>query len=281
MTQLALSEQEFSLLRILLEDWCGILVDERKSYLIESRLGTYATELGCGSFSEFYTKIKHSADPTIRDRVIDLMTTNETLWFRDSHPFEILKDVLLPTFKQEIREGKRNKIRIWSSAASTGQEAYSTAMVLLDAMRLSPELRQCPVEILATDISSTALRLAMLGRYDKIAMARGLGEAYQDRYFTNSGRVWSIAPEVRKMVTLKKFNLQESFAQWGKFDIVFCRNVAIYFSDDFKRNLFRKIAGALHPQGTLFLGASESISAYSLDYKIVEHKRGVYYRLNK
>jgi len=171
MAAISISVQEFSAMRTLLAEMCGILVAENKAYLIETRLGSLVLENGCASFSEFHQKLKFGVDAKLRDKVIDLMTTNETLWFRDSHPFNILKDALLPKY---ARQNGRTALRIWSAACSTGQEPYSLAMVILDAMRSNQELKKLRYEILASDISTTALRLAKGGKYESLAIGRGL-----------------------------------------------------------------------------------------------------------
>lgn len=276
---LSISADEFQQLREYIETICGIAVGADKSYLIESRLSSLVEESGCDSFGSFYQKVRLGNDAALRDRIVDLMTTNETLWFRDTHPFTIFKEVLLPQFSQEIKEGKRFKVRIWSAASSTGQEPYSLAMIILEAMAAQPHLQKHHFEILATDISSTALRMASLARYDRIAISRGLPETYRARFFKDEGRVWSLTDDVKNMVRLKRFNLQDSPAAFGRFDIILCRNVAIYFSDDFKRALFGRLARALNPGGCLFLGAAESLSAYSSAFEMQEHNRGIYYRL--
>lgn len=279
MTTLAISPQEFSTLRTLLADMCGILVAKNKAYLIETRLASLVLKSGCASFSEFHQKLKYVADPKLRDQVIDLMTTNETLWFRDRHPFAILKDVLLPEYARQGRENGRTSLRIWSAACSTGQEPYSIAMTILEATRTSPDLKKLRYEILASDISTSALRLAKIGRYDSLAISRGLPPEYRDRYFKPDGRIWTITPEVQQMVTLKKINLQDSFASQGRFDIILCRNVAIYFSDTFKRDLFNRISKSLNPEGIFFLGASESLASYCSAFDMRTGATGIYYQL--
>lgn len=276
---LSISDHEFAVFRTLLADMCGILVSENKAYLVETRLGSLVLENGCASFSEFHQKLKYGEDAKLRDKVVDLMTTNETLWFRDSHPFTILKDELLPKYALQARESGRGVLRIWSAACSTGQEPYSIAMIILDAMRSNPDLKKLRYDILASDVSTSALRLAKLARYETMAISRGLPREYRDRYFEQEGRVWSIAPEVREMVALKRINLQDSFAALGRFDIILCRNVAIYFSDAFKSDLFGRIGDILHPEGVLFLGASESLARYCSAFDMRTGAAGVYYQL--
>ena len=273
-----ITDQEFLLLRDYIEKHCGISLDRNKMYLVESRLNTLMVENGCDSYNALYRKASSDTTNGLRDKIIDAMTTNETLWFRDSSPYESLK-TLLAGYAAEIRAGKRAKVRIWSAACSTGQEPYSIAITALESGSAGSGLRPEQVEILATDISSTALFMAKLARYDQIAINRGLSPEMRDRYFKGEGRVWALADKVKQMVTLKKMNLQESFAAIGKCDIIFCRNVLIYFSEQFKRDIFTRLAALLRPAGYLFIGASESLSTYSNEYSMVKGSHGIYYQV--
>ncbi|MBL8025995.1 MAG: protein-glutamate O-methyltransferase CheR [Fibrobacteres bacterium] len=277
----SISANEFKLLRDYIEKSCGILVGDEKAYLIESRLSSLMAQNGCNTFAEFYQKAASDRTVGLRDKIVDAMTTNETLWFRDTHPYKVLDEVLLREFADEIAKGKRRKIRIWSAACSTGQEPYSISMIIQEFARKSSVLPLEYVEIVATDISPSALFLAMAGRYDKLSMSRGMTDDFRDRYFDQTGTVWAVKDKVKKMVSFKRFNLQDSFVPLGSFDLVFCRNVAIYFSEQFKRELFRKIAQMLRPTGILFLGASESMSNYSTEYQLMTHDKAMYYRVKQ
>lgn len=271
--------REFRLIRDYIEKHCGIRVGDEKVYLIQTRLTTLMAENGCNDFTEFYNKALADKTNAIRDRIIDAMTTNETYWFRDVEPYAIFKDVLLPKFAKEIALGKRPAIKIWSAACSTGQEPYSLAMCALDFMRGNPALKPAHIQITATDISPTVLFLARAARYDSLAMSRGLPPELKDRYFRPDGKVWVVKDEVKSMITLKKINLQESFAAFGSLDIVFCRNVLIYFSDDFKKDVLGRMAKLLRPGGFLILGGSESLTHYSTEYSLVQHGKSLYYQV--
>lgn len=274
----SITSQEFKLLSDYIEKMCGIHLEPEKMYLIESRLTALMAENGCDNYAELYKKASSEPGGTLRDKIVDAMTTNETLWFRDSGPYDILRE-LLDRYAAEIRAGKRSKIRIWCSACSTGQEPYSIAMAVLESGRSGSGLKPEQVEILATDISSTVLFLAKMGRYDQIAISRGLSAEMRDRYFKPDGRIWTIADNVKAMVTLKRLNLQESYSWIGSRDIVFCRNVLIYFTDRFKRDIVGRIAQLLKPSGFLFVGSSESVSSYCNDYSMIKHARGLYYQV--
>lgn len=276
---LRLKPQEFEIVRDFINEASAIAVADNKAYLIENRLSDLAIEYGCASFAELCLKAKNDRCGVIRERMVDLMTTNETLWFRDSHPFLMFKEKMLPEYAAQVAAGKRRKIRIWSAASSTGQEPYSLAILILEALRQLPALKAEMFEILATDISPSSLLQAQEGRYDRVAIGRGLNPEYRQRYFKDEGRFWAIAPEVKKLVKFQKFNLRDSCGGFGSFDIILCRNVAIYFSKEFKSQLFARFARALNPDGIFFLGASESVIGYCNDFEMLQYLKGFYYGL--
>ncbi len=270
---------EFKLMSDYIEQSCGIRVTEEKMYLVETRLTTLMVENGCTNFRDFYVKSLADTTKKLRDKIIDAMTTNETLWFRDTGPYHIFQTVVLPAFAEEFRAGKLSKLRIWSAASSTGQEPYSISMSVMEHARLGGPVKPSMVEILATDISPTVLYIAQAGRYDNLVIGRGLGEEMRNRYFKQDGKVWVLSDDVKKQVTFKKYNLQESFASLGKFDVVFCRNVLIYFSDVFKKDVLHRINDLLKPKGYFFLGASESLINYTNEYTMLRHSAGLYYQV--
>jgi chemotaxis protein methyltransferase CheR len=274
----AITAVEFKLLRDLIEKSCGIALGDEKAYLIETRLVGLMTENGCEDYGSFYRLVSRAPDHQLRDKIVDAMTTNETLWFRDGHPFLILRDQLLPPLGAELRAGNRFRIRIWSGASSTGQEAYSIAMTIREFCAANPGLRPDQFEILATDISPSALFLAKAARYDEAALGRGLSDERRARFFHPEGRVWVANDELKGMVTFRKFNLQDSLEPLGHFDIVFLRYVSIYFSDPLKRQIYQGIAGLLAPDGHLIISAVESLRGISDAYVQLSHAGGSYYR---
>lgn len=278
---LKVNPTEFSLLRDYIEEQSGICLKPEKAYLIENRLASLMEEHKCRDFSEFYRLVKSGAKLDLREKLVDAMTTNETLWFRDTHPFAILKEKILPEFAQEIRDGKRQKVRLWSGASSTGQEPYSIAMTIRDFCATQISLRQEMVDIFATDISPTALASAQLGRYDSVAMGRGMSPEMLNRYFKQEGAFHTVNPDIRKMVQFKRFNLQDSPIGFGHVDVIFLRYVAIYFSEEFKRNLFARLARVLSPGGYLIIGAIETLRGISDDFKPLSHAGGAYYKCLK
>lgn len=276
-----ITKTEFDLFREMIEKECGISIGDEKAYLLETRLSRLLIENGCDNFSQFYSKTK--ADLNLRTKIIDAMTTNETLWFRDNSPYVTLREHLFPQFIDQIRKGQKKQFRVWSAACSSGQEPYSMSMIAHELARLGKgsELINGGLSITATDLSSSVLFIAKTGRYDPISISRGMPDDLRDRYFKQEGRVFVLDQKVREMVQFQQMNLMKPFDGMGKFDIVMLRNVAIYFSAEFKINLFKKISKVLNPDGYLFLGASESLYGYSEDYNRLEYGNGSYYQVKR
>ncbi len=269
-----LTSEEFNLFRKLIAENSGITLGDAKSYLVESRLRPLLKESGCQTFKEFYQVALNRKSGWI-DKIIDAMTTNETLWFRDRSPFIILKEVILPDLIPSV---KARKIRFWSAGCSTGQEPYSIAITIHEYCRANPGIKPSAFEILGTDISPSALFTAISGRYEGLAISRGMDPSLLPRYFTKDGNAFIIKNEVKSLVRFKQLNLQSSFTLFGKFDGIFCRNVAIYFSDDFKKELFKKFHQSLYPNGYFLLGSAENLRGFSTDFEPLQHKGSFYYR---
>lgn len=261
----------------------GIVIDESKAYLLETRFGKLLEEEKCASYVDLYHKTKNDPLKVLEKKIINAITTNETLFFRDAGPFELLRVKILPEL-MDARTGKTTistippHIRIWSSACSTGQEVYSIAIVLKElfgGLRIKPK-----VTLMGTDLSDAAVVQASAGVYNKFEIERGLPREKLQRYFTLSGGNWKIKDEIRSMATFRRLNLMMPFSGLGKFDIIFCRNVAIYFSLEDRRKLFSKIADALVPDGYLLIGATESLTSVCPRFAPKRHLRSIYYQLN-
>ncbi len=274
LTATAYSAGEYDAFREYLESTCGIVLGDNKQYLVMSRLGRLMNELGIGSLEELVKRLNGGLDRKLRERVIEAMTTNETLWFRDSFPFDILKEIILP----ELAERRVRKVRIWSAACSSGQEPYSISMTVQEYMSSNPG-RLGEVEIVATDISPAVLEEAKAARYDAMALARGLSEERKARFFIQEGDSWRVRPEIARRVSFRQANLLQPYTTLGRFDVVFCRNVLIYFSAESKRDILARMARVLNPGGYLFLGSSESITHYSDDFEMVRGRRGAVYQV--
>ncbi|MBE0487133.1 protein-glutamate O-methyltransferase CheR [Marinobacter sp.] len=269
-----ITPQEYDAFKTFLQDACGILLGENKQYLVKSRLRRILEENNLNSLGELLERLRRSGRGGLREVVIDAMTTNETLWFRDNHPFRILQEKLLPEFAE--RNGLQ-PLRIWSAACSTGQEPYSVGMVIDEFRRTRPgKLRD--VKITATDISKSVLEVARRGEYEMIAIGRGLSQDRQKYFFVpSSGGGWQIKPQIKSMVDFKELNLLERY-MLGKFDIIMCRNVLIYFSADLKKDILTRLHAALNPGGYLILGASESLNGLPDLYEMVQCHPGIIYR---
>ena len=268
------SPESYLKFRDFLEKQCGIVLGDNKQYLVRSRLASLLYKHKYESADELIDVVVRGFDRTLLQGVIDAMTTNETLWFRDNYPFDLLIKDLLPKLTS-----KNQKIRIWSAACSSGQEPYSIAMSVLEFQRQRPGALRAGVEIVATDLSSEMLKKCEQGIYDELSLARGLSAQRRDTFFEqHETGLMQVKPEVRRMVSFRSLNLLSSYAGLGRFDIVFCRNVLIYFSPQVKQRILQQIAGQLQSDGVLFLGASESISAASDIYSMVKCHPGLYYQ---
>jgi chemotaxis protein methyltransferase CheR len=261
---------EYEYLRKLLKERSGLDLFGDKQYLVESRLLPLARKAGLGGISELVTKMKGGAD-ALTTEVVEAMTTNETFFFRDKIPFDHLRDTILPAMLQS-RAGRRS-LRIWSAASSTGQEPYSIAMCLKEA---GAALAGWRIEIVATDLSQEVLEKSKAGIYSQFEVQRGLPIQLLVKYFNQSGELWQISPEIRGMVQHRQLNLLQDFSHLGKFDVIFCRNVLIYFDQDTKINIFERLNKVLEPDGILMLGAAESVVGITDAFRPLPDKRGLY-----
>ncbi len=266
---MAISKKEFELIRGFLHDHSGILINTGKEYLVENRLTVLMVQNGCDNFEQLHQKLVDDKAGALRSKVVDAMTTNETLWFRDSSFAQALEEHIVPLLIKKA--ATKSKVRVWSAASSTGQEAYSLAMLLDFGLKKggasAPALSK--FSILGTDISPSAIFMAKSGRYSQLAISRGMKPGFLERYFTKMGMVQEIKPEIKGMVEFKQFNLKDDFTQHGKFDFIMCRNVLIYFSDELKKDIYGKIHKQLEPDGVLAIGASESPRGYTNDFQQV------------
>ena len=258
----------------------GIELDESKSYLIETRLNGLVKEYQCASCRELCTKAQVDSSKTIENRIIDAISTNETLFFRDARPFEVLQHKILPDLIDRRTEQSSGlfpiPIRIWSAACSTGQEVYSIAIVLRE---LLPDLKKYNIKLMGTDISDAAIAQASYGRYNKFEIERGLTKKILQKYFAPNGGNWRICDEIRAMVAFNKQNILKPFNGMGKVDIIFCRNVAIYFRLEDRKRLFESIADVLEPDGYLIVGSTESLNGISSLFESKRYLRTIYYQL--
>ena len=276
-----ISAGEVQLLAGYIRDISGIALNQSKAYLFETRLGPLLAEEGLSSYSELHRKARGDRDKRLENRIIDAISTNETLFFRDNGPFELLRHKVLPELisrRSARTSGLLPRIlRIWSVACSTGQEVYSVAMLIRDL--LGENLEGCRLKLLGTDISGAAIAQASRGHYSKFEVERGLPRDKRVRYFSPASGGWQVKDELRAMVAFRKLNLMLPFAGLGKFDVILCRNVAIYFDLLDRRRLFERLADMLAPDGYLIIGATESLTGICDRFTPRRHLRSIYYQL--
>jgi chemotaxis protein methyltransferase CheR len=269
-----ISSYDYQRFRRFLEEACGILLGEGKQYLIVSRLTRLMRDENIANLSALMSAIERGQPRHLRDAVIDAMTTNETSWFRDVQPFETLQQVVLP----EMEKLRGSPLRIWSSACSSGQEPYTISMILSEYCRKTSASRLAASQIIATDISASMLSQAKQAQYENVALGRGLSDDRRQQFFRHEGDSWRVVDEVRNRVSFREQNLLQGFSTLGKFDIIFCRNVLIYFSAERKQDILQRMAQSLNRGGYLFLGASETISGYSDAFELVRTPFSTIYR---
>lgn len=277
MTTNHIAPNEYEEFRRFLEDACGIMLGDNKHYLVTSRLTRLMREFDINTFGELMLQLKQKHHTKLRERIVDAMTTNETMWFRDRYPFDILTNIILP----EYSSLKTRQLRIWSAACSSGQEPYSISMVIQEYMAAKPGALTSNIQIVATDISPSVLKDASAAQYDKMSITRGIAEERVKRFFIQKADRWEVKPELRSRITFREMNLMQSYAALGKFDIIFCRNVLIYFSSELKKDILTRIAQSMNPRGYLFLGGSESPTSYVDMFEMVRTAFGVVYRLKE
>jgi chemotaxis protein methyltransferase CheR len=260
---------DYEFLRKLLRERSGLDLSSDKQYLVESRLVPLARKAGLQGIPELVQKMKAGGDALITE-VVEAMTTNETFFFRDKIPFDHLRETILPHLMEA--RASRQTLRIWCAASSTGQEPYSVAMCLKEFA----DLAGWRIEILATDLSQEVLEKSKAGIYSQFEVQRGLPIQMLVKYFTQLGELWQLNPDIRAMVQHRQLNLLQDFSHLGKFDIIFCRNVLIYFDQNTKATIFERLARMIESDGVLTLGAAESVVGISEAFKPYADRRGLY-----
>lgn len=258
---------------------CAISLDESKDYLIEGRLNGLIEQTKATSFTQFLSLARADASGGLKRKIIDEITTNETLFFRDSSPFELLRHKIIPEIvDRRAKTGSKAAIRIWSAACSTGQEIYSIAILLRE---LLGDTSRHNIQLVGTDISDKAVAQASKGIFSQIEIARGLSDTARSKSFVPDPKGWKLRDEIRAMATFRKLNLMEDFTFLGKFDVVFCRNVAIYFNDRDRASLFTRIGERMERDSSLVIGSMESLTGICPQFEAKRHLRSVFYQLTQ
>ncbi len=272
-----ITRDEFTVWSRYIYEICGIFLDDSKGYLVETRLSGLMREVGVAGFSELYYKAKSDLTNALRRKIVDAITTNETSFFRDSAPFDLLRHKLIPELIDRRKKAglRLVPIRIWSAACSTGQEAYSTGIVLKE---LLVDANSYDVRIIGTDISDKAVAQASYGHYSRLELERGMPGEKIDRYFLRNGERWKVRDDIRGMATFRTMNLLQAFSFPAPFDIIFCRNVAIYFTEPDKIRLFQSLGRCLARDGALIIGSTESLTGLCPEFEPKRHLRSVFYQ---
>ncbi|MBX2858021.1 MAG: protein-glutamate O-methyltransferase CheR [Cellvibrionaceae bacterium] len=273
-----ISTEEFKEFRDFLQVTAGINLADNKQYLVSTRIRKILSENQMQTVGELTRAVKTPTNKRLRQAVVDAMTTNETFWFRDLYPFDYLRHQLLPEY---AKQGRSDKIRIWSAACSSGQEPYSISMAVEEFIRDSIGHSHLPVDIVSTDLSSQVLEKAKQGLYDRLSIGRGLSSERLREFFTETSEGWQVKDSLRRRVTFLALNLLDPYRMLGRFDIVFCRNVLIYFSSELKQDILRRIHATMKPGACLFLGSSESLTGVAEHFEIIHCSPGVVYRALK
>jgi chemotaxis protein methyltransferase CheR len=274
MTVATIPDDALSFVCTLVRDRSAIELEASKSYLIEARLAPLAKQHGFPSPSDFIEGVRTKRRPDLERSMIEAMTTNETTFFRDLHPFEALRTKVVPEII--TRNASQRTLNIWSAACSTGQELYSIAMLLREHF---PALLSWKLGLIGTDLSEEVLNKARAARYSQIEINRGLPANLLMKYFQRDGMQWKLAPDLAATAKFSKLNLIESWPTMPAFDVVMLRNVLIYFSCDTKKAILRKIRQVMAPRGVLFLGAAETTTGLDSSFEREQAGQCVYYRV--
>lgn len=273
-----ISPVDYAKFSAFLEEASGITLGENKGYLIRSRLTAIMQDCSVRTIGELVDKVERTGSQRLRIQVIDAMTTNETLWFRDGKPFEFLYNIILPHYAEQRLD---RPLRVWSAACSSGQEPYSIAIMFREYQMKHPGRLPNGIDILATDISPTMLEHARAGEYDGLGIVRGLSPERQQLYFDQKGNRLKIKSDITKYVSFRELNLLGDYSLLGNFDVVFLRNVLIYFSHENKKQILQRSRRRINPGGYLFLGGSEPMGNYSDEFEMEYSPYGVAYRVLK
>lgn len=277
MNGVSITREEVNIWARFIHELCGIYLDESKAYLLETRLSSLLREVGATNFSDLYYKAKGDLASVLRRKIVDAITTNETSFFRDSSPFDLLRHKLIPELVDRRKKSglRLVPIRIWSAACSTGQEAYSIGIVLKE---LLGDLSHYDIRILGTDISDRAVAAASYGQFSKLELDRGMSADKLTKYFLPVANGWKVRDEIRGLAQFRTMNLLQPFGFPAPFDIIFCRNVAIYFTEPDKLRLFQNLGRCLAPDGALIIGSTESLTGLCPLFEPQRHLRSVFYR---
>lgn len=273
------SVQEFRDVQALVRSLCGLVLTDDKTYLVRTRLESVVQAHGCRTFAEYLGRLQQTHARLMRDELVEALTTGETSFNRDTHPFDEFRRLILPTLADTIRRRREARdpapvVRIWSAGCSTGQEPYSLAMAICDYIAANPALALRPehFQILATDVSAKSLSIAKEGRYTERDLDRGLSPGQRSRYFRQQGQFWTANDELKRLIDYRQLNFIDRVSNLGSFEVIFCRNVLIYFDTPTRQRLCDQFHQLLTPGGLLILGSAEGL--YGLNTPLLSKQIG-------
>lgn len=272
-------QEELIRIRDFIEKYSGIAIGDNNLFIIENRVHSVMKHFKIKNFDQLFINLCDTSNYKLFDKIINVMTTNETFWFRDKANFEIIENILLPKYIERLRNKEIEKIRIWSSACSTGQEPYSIAMTIDNYINKKnlQDIDLSMFEIIASDICDDVLEKSKDARYDSIAMGRGMDESYINIYFRKKENYWHLNDRIKNIVNFKKINLKNIHMQNTNFDLVLCKYVLIYFNEQVRKEILQEILSKMKKDGVLFVGASEIIQPSYFKIIQKEYLNGRYY----
>ena len=282
-----ITDREFADITAYIYRICGLDINESKKYLVRQRLEPLLAAHGYASFTELSSALHGRENSHLKDQIISAITTNETSFFRDGHPFDSFRSHIVPTLAETVVKRKSQnyqrkgpKVRIWCAASSTGQEPYSLAMIFSDFVETNKHtgITLDDFSILASDISPKVLARAVTGEFSDLEVDRGMTPAGKNKYFNKLGSSWQVKPHLQQIVEFRRINLAEVFSNVGSFDIIFCRNVLIYFDDITKRKIFNQFSRMLCDRGLLVLGVTENLYGLSGDFESIRFGNSIFYQ---
>ena len=270
------SDMQYHRFAVYLQEKSGIVLGEHKQYLVNSRLSSLLPTFHLNSVDDLINQAMEEKNEKLTEQVLDAMTTNETLWFRDTYPYLALSNIILP----ELAMRGKYPVRIWSAACSSGQEPYSIGIVIQEMMSHMVHIDPTQVQIIGTDLSAEMLQRCREGLYDAHALSRGLSSERRAKFFkpTHNPNLMRMDSRVKRMVEFRPLNLLGSYALMGRFDVIFCRNVLIYFNNDVKASILRKFGMCLNKGGYLIVGATETLTGVADQYEMIRCNPGIIYR---
>ncbi|MCL1826892.1 MAG: hypothetical protein FWG20_02525 [Candidatus Cloacimonetes bacterium] len=270
--------EEYNLFRSLIQQEWGVVFGDDKISFLEHRLFRFLSLSGCNNFRELYLYIKKNVNPKLKDSIVEAITTSETMWFRDFKQWELIKKSILPEFIDSLRREVKEKVYIWSVACSTGQEPYSMAMLIQEAVKKEPKVNCQQFVILGTDNSKSSLFIASSGRYNQASMSKGMLPGYKEKCFAFSQDIWEIRGDLKKMVFFKHFKLQENYVDLPQFDIIFCKSIFQYYHTDEQKIIYQTIHNKLAHDSYFFTSSTDDMSEVNNLFEPVQSEECFYYK---